>query len=84
MSTIEKIDCIKVNDDKSVYVRKSVQHYSDGVLTSYESVQNVVNPGDDFSQQDDAVKIICVENHTPEVVEEFAQSIQSKQPHSSF
>jgi hypothetical protein len=84
MSRIEKIDCIKVNDDKSVYIRKSIEHYNDGVLISHEFIQEVVNPGDDYSQQDDAVKIICAEKHTPEVVEEFAQSIQSKQPHSSF
>jgi len=34
MSKIEKIDCIKVNDDKGVYIRKSVEDYNDGALVS--------------------------------------------------
>jgi hypothetical protein len=84
MSKIEKIDCIKVNDDKSVYVRKSVEDYNDGSLISHHFVQQTINPGDDFSQQHDDVKIICLEEHTPEVVEKFAQSIQSQQINASF
>jgi len=84
MSKIEKIDCIKVNDDKSVYIRKSVEDYNDGALVSHCFVQEVVNPGDDFSQQDDAVKAVCSREHTPEVIETFIRGIQSHQLNGSF
>jgi hypothetical protein len=84
MSTIEKTDCIKVNDDKSVYVRKSVEVYSGGKLVGHHFRQQVVNPGDDFSQQEDAVKVVCAAEHTPEVVEAFAQGIQSQQINGIF
>lgn len=84
MNKIEKIDCIKVNDDKSVYVRKSIEHYADGALTGHEFSQEVINPGDDFLQQDDAVKAVCSQEHTQEAVETFARSIESQRLQGEF
>jgi hypothetical protein len=68
MNITEKIDCIKTNNDKSVYVRTSINTFEDGILIDFKFKQKVVNPGDDYSAQDAQVQAICVAVHTPEVV----------------
>jgi hypothetical protein len=68
MNITEKIDCIKTNEDKSVYVRTSINTYEDGILIDFKFKQEVVNPGDDYSNQDDQVKAVCTVTHTADVV----------------
>jgi cell fate (sporulation/competence/biofilm development) regulator YlbF (YheA/YmcA/DUF963 family) len=71
MNIIEKIDCIKTNSDKSVYVRTSINKFEDGILIDFKFKQKNVNPGDDYSAQDAEVQAICSAVHTPEVVEAY-------------
>jgi hypothetical protein len=68
MNITEKIDCIKINQDKSIYVRKSVNTFKDGVLIDFVFRQKTINVGDDYSLEDTEVQAICSEIHVPEVV----------------
>jgi len=71
MSKIQQIDCVVVNENKSVYFRSSTLSYKNGYLIDCETNQMVVNPGDDYSGQPDEVRQVCMIEHTPEVVEAF-------------
>jgi len=68
MYTTEIIDCIKANEDKSIYVRTSVNTFEDGVLIDFKFRQKVVNPGDDYSAEDAKVQAIAASVHTAEVI----------------
>jgi hypothetical protein len=74
MNIVEKIDCIKTNNDKSVYVRKSINTFENGILIDFKFKQKVVNPGDDYSNQDDQVKAICEATHTADVIAAYEAS----------
>jgi hypothetical protein len=77
MNIVKKIDCIKTNSDKSVYVRTSINTFEDGILIDFKFKQKVVNPGDDYSNETAEVQAICVETHTAEVIAAYQAAVKA-------
>jgi hypothetical protein len=71
MTETQKIDCIIVNDNGSVYFRTSTVVFENGNSVDYKVAQMVVNPGDDYLSQPDEVQQACAAAHTPQVIEAF-------------
>lgn len=62
------VDKIEVVIHGIVQVRTATKVVEDGVVLSQSFHRHVVNPGDDYSKEDDRVKAICAAIHTPEVI----------------
>ena len=71
-TTIGKIEI--VGPYKSVQVRTDTIIMRDGVEISRNYHRHVVQPGDDYSNEDASVQAVCAAVHTPEVVAAYAAS----------
>jgi len=59
----------------SVQVRTRTDEVENGVVISSAFHRHVVSPGDDYSGEDDLVRTVCAEVHTPEVIAAYQASI---------
>jgi hypothetical protein len=62
------VDRIEVLADQTVAVRYVVTVTEDGQPFAEQVKGNYFKPGDDYSQEDDKVKLICSTVHTAEVI----------------
>ena len=68
------VDRIEVVGNGSVQVRTKTSIIEDGKEISSTFHRHVVNPGDDYSEENDKVKAICTAVHTPEVIDAYFAS----------
>lgn len=74
---LEKItvtDKIEVLENGSVQVRTATRIVEDGNILSTSFHRHVIQPGEDYSQEETKVQAICSVTHTPEVVAAFLAS----------
>lgn len=74
---LEKItvtDKIEVLEYGAVQVRTATRIVEDGNILSTSYHRHVIQPGEDYSQEETKVQAICSVTHTPEVVTAFAAS----------
>jgi hypothetical protein len=62
------VDKIEVIENGCVQVRTATRIVEDGNVISSSYHRHVVAPGQDYSQEDDRVQVICAATHTSEVV----------------
>lgn len=75
--TLEKqsiVDKIEVTENGCVQVRTATLIVEDGNVISKTYHRVVIDPGQDYSQEDVRVQAICAAVHTPDVVTKY-QSI---------
>ena len=60
-----------VGDFSHVQVRTATVIKRDGEEISRSFHRYVIQPGDDYSAEDDKVKAVCAAVHTPEVIEAY-------------
>lgn len=74
---LEKItvtDKIEVLEYGAVQVRTATRIVEDGNILSTSFHRHVIQPGEDYSQEETKVQAICSVTHTPEVVAAFLAS----------
>ena len=62
------VDKIEVIENGCVQVRTATRIVEDGNVISTSYHRHVVAPGQDYSQEDSRVQVICAATHTSEVV----------------
>jgi hypothetical protein len=62
------VDKIEVIENGCVQVRTATRIVEDGNVISSSYHRHVVAPGQDYSQEDARVQVICAATHTSEVV----------------
>ena len=75
-TTIGKIEI--VGPYKSVQVRTDTIIMRDGVEISRSYHRHVVQPGDDYSNEDASVQAVCAAVHTPEIIAAFIASQETE------
>lgn len=68
LEKFEVVDLIEVTENNIVQVRIATRIVEDGVVISQAYRRSVVEPGQDYSQEDARVQAICAAVHTPEVI----------------
>jgi hypothetical protein len=71
------VDSIEVVENGSVQVRVATKIIDDGKEVNKTYHRHVVAPGDDYSQEDDRVKLVCAAMHTPEVIAAYQASLEA-------
>jgi len=72
----DKIEVINQGDWSSVQVRTVTIIAEDGVEISRNFHRHVVAPGDDYSQEDAQVQVICAAVHTEDVVAAYKAMLE--------
>lgn len=76
--SIEKqlvVDKIEVVENGCVQVRTATRFLENGEIVSETFHRHVIAPGEDYSQEDNRVKLICAAMHTPDVISAYQQLI---------
>jgi hypothetical protein len=76
-TTIGKIEI--VGEYKSVQVRTDTIIMRDGVEISRNYHRHVMQPGQDYSNEDASVQAVCAAVHTPEIIAAFVASQETNQ-----
>ena len=74
LEKVEIVDRIEVVENGCVQVRTKTAILEDGKQISGTFHRHVVAPGDDYSQEDARVKVICAAIHTRTVVDAYKAS----------
>ena len=74
------VDLIETLENGCVQVRTATRILDDGQFISNSFHRHVVAPGDDYSQEDARVQVICAAVHTPEVIAEYQAQLAANQP----
>lgn len=72
------VDKIEVIEKGSVQVREATRILEGGVIISETFHRHVIDPGEDYSNEDPKVQAICAVVHTQEVIDAWA-SFQATQ-----
>jgi hypothetical protein len=72
------IDKIEIIESKSIQIREANIIEKDGIPIAKTFHRYVLNPGDDISQENEKVKGIAALFWTPEIIEEYKKSIQTR------
>jgi hypothetical protein len=72
------VDRIETQANGIVAVRFLVNIVEDGVQIMQSPAGKYINPGDDYSQEDEKVKTICAVVHTDEVIADY-KAAQNKE-----
>lgn len=80
MEKVTFVDQIEVVANGAVQVRTRTNVVEDGVVIGSSLHRHVVNPGDDYSNEDARVQAICSATHTQEVIDTYkaARAAQEK------
>ena len=80
MEKVTFVDQIEVVANGAVQVRTRTNVVEDGVVIGSSLHRHVVNPGDDYSNEDARVQSICAATHTQEVIDAYksASAAQEK------
>jgi predicted thioesterase len=65
---VEIVDSIEVVENGSVQVRTRTSILEDGKQIGGTYHRHVIVPGDDYSEEDARVQVICAATHTADVV----------------
>lgn len=80
LSKTQVVDLIETLENGVVQVRTATRILDDDVVVSSSFHRHVIVPGDDYSQEDPRVQLICNAVHTPEVVSKYQSDQFSKLP----
>lgn len=75
---LEKItvtDKIEILEYGAVQVRTAARIIEDGITLATSYHRHVIQPGEDYSQEDTKVQAICSVTHTPEAIAAFQATI---------
>lgn len=75
--SIEKqtvVDVVEILENGIVQVRTATRIVEDGNLISQSFHRHLIEPGQDYSNEDQRVKTVCAAVHTPEAVEAYKAS----------
>ena len=80
MEKVTFVDQIEVVANGAVQVRTRTNVVENGVVIGLSLHRHVVNPGDDYSNEDARVQAICSATHTQEVIDTYkaARAAQEK------
>lgn len=80
MEKVTFVDQIEVVANGAVQVRTRTNVVENGVVIGSSLHRHVVNPGDDYSNEDTRVQAICSATHTQEVIDTYkaARAAQEK------
>ena len=78
MEKVTFVDQIEVVVNGAVQVRTRTNVVEDGAVIGSSLHRHVVNPGDDYSNEDVRVQAICAATHTPEVIEAYKAADAAK------
>ncbi len=80
MEKVTFVDQIEVVANGAVQVRTRTNVVENGVVIGSSLHRHVVNPGDDYSNEDARVQAICSATHTQEVIDTYkaARAAQEK------
>jgi hypothetical protein len=67
------VDMIEVPKNAIVHVRVKTVVLDNGDQISETYHRHTINPGDDYSQEDEKVKAICTAVHTPEIIAAYKE-----------
>jgi len=67
------IDMIEVPNNLIVHVRVKTVVLDNGSQISESYHRRTINPGDDYSQEDERVKAVCLAVHTPEIIASYRE-----------
>lgn len=70
-------DLIEILENGCIQIREATKIIDDGVQISEAFHRHVVCPGDDYSQEDTKIQVICAAVHTLEVIAAY-QAEQAK------
>jgi hypothetical protein len=73
------VDLIEVIENGAVQVRTNTRILEDGQIISSSLHRFVINPGDDYSQQDEKVKAICGVIQTPQIIEAYKAAVAARE-----
>lgn len=78
MEKVTFVDQIEVVSNGAVQVRTRTNVVEDGVVIGSSFHRHVVNPGDDYGNEDARVKSICAATHTADLIAAYkaAQAAQ--------
>lgn len=71
LSKTQVVDLIETLENGTVQVRTATRILDDGVVISSSFHRHVIVPGEDYSQEDPRVQLICNAVHTPEIVSKY-------------
>jgi len=80
LNKITKVDQIEVIENGIVQVRTATIIFDDGKEISRTFHRHAITPSQDYSLEDERVKAICQAVHTPEVIEEYLNSLNTEIP----
>jgi hypothetical protein len=72
------VDQIEVVANGAVQVRTRTNVVEDGSIIGSSLHRHVVNPGDDYSSENERVQAICAAAHTPEVIDAYNAAIAAQ------
>lgn len=80
MEKVIFVDQIEVVSNGAVQVRTRTNVVDDGSVIGSSLKRHVINPGDDYSNDDARVQAICSATHTQEVIDTYkaARAAQEK------
>lgn len=71
------IDLIQVVENGTVQIRTATKIMEDGKELNRTYHRDVINPGQDYSQEDERVKAICSAVHTPKVIAAYQSILEA-------
>lgn len=71
LEKITVVDKIEVLENGAIQVRIATRIMEDGNTLSTSYHRHVIQPGEDYSQEDTRVQAICSVTHTPETIAAF-------------
>jgi hypothetical protein len=77
LEKIDVVDRIEVLENGVVQVRTKTAILEDGKEISNKFHRHVVNPGDNYSQEETRVKAICAATHTKSVVDAYKAALDN-------
>jgi len=75
LEKITVVDLIETLESGVVQIRTATKIMDDGKEISRSLHRHLIEPGQDYSQEDTKVQAICAAIHTPEVIAAYEASI---------
>lgn len=76
LTKLNIVDKIEILVNNCIQVRIAKQIIEEGAVISTSFFRKVIQPGEDYSEEDDKVKTVCQVIHTPEVVSEYQSNMR--------
>ena len=73
------VDLCEVVENGTIQVRTATRIVEDGKVLSQSFHRHCVTPGQDYSQEDAKVQVLCAAVHTPECIAAYQASVAATQ-----